>query len=859
MFKQTPLRSIITVFAIGLFFLSLPIDIRAAEENVSRVTMGLSRDKDSKQATAYKEDSLGDAIGLDIARTVMDSKRGKKISSPLAKPSAESAPKDEPKVTSKIESDALHKAAQAGDLAKMKQLISEGVPLDGVANIDGMADVTALHIAALYDQVDAAKLLIDSGADIEVKAYMGFTPLHTAAYEGNTDMVTLLLDNGADKTAETEHSQTAQDIAIDLGSRSLITLLQEDKVDERDYSSDIEPEITTPAPAETTKSTAAAKTSDRLTDLVPAEAIFCVRINNLDSSLEKLDKFLYEVTPVPVSTSMLVKMQLAKRLGSGELTGVNTRGSLVFFGMMLPEELSVADNENPFANVFTATLIPVTNYKKFIAENPQCSAADSDGVSRITVAQTEQSGGTDIGLIATPGNKYALVTGAKNSNLLPDIVSLMSGSSLSEVLDEKQQKQAKSSPVWTYVNVANASEIAPAIFSGGQMGMIMGAMQANAGAQGDAQAKALNRNIEMMKMLAEDTGSLSISINPKPTELMIETYLAATPGTEMANTLSGISTGADNDILSYAEDKAFMTFAANIDKDSSIRLNAKGIELLSAISEEPISDDDIERLKSLASDIVSSMAGPIVSSTVIVADKKPPIAGNYIIKLSDPEKFSESLEKILAMMENGEFDFVSKLMDVETSYEVRRDVEEYHGFSVSSSLMKMHSEDPSPHGQAVNTIYENPVDYQWTIVGDKFLCYYGENAKLELHNLIKMAESGEANELTPELQKTTKMMGDLSEAHFVITYNYVRAIHMAGLMGLKAPVPGAGEISLPQIDVPTENNLNIIGNISDGSVDVKIGLSKDHLKELVSAFTQLQQYMMQQIMSQQQQNVPQQP
>ena len=205
MFRQTSLRSIIIVCVISLFLLSLPIEVQAAKENVSRVTMGLSRDKDNEQVFAYKHDSPGEAFGLDIARTVMDSKRGKKIPSPFAKPSTKPAPEDKSEATSKIEPDALHKAVQSGNLARMEQLISEGAELDLATNVDGMADVTAIHIATIYNQPDAVKLLIDSGANIEAKAYEGFTPLHTAVYEGHADMVTLLLDNGANKTAETEH------------------------------------------------------------------------------------------------------------------------------------------------------------------------------------------------------------------------------------------------------------------------------------------------------------------------------------------------------------------------------------------------------------------------------------------------------------------------------------------------------------------------------------------------------------------------------------------------------------------------------------------------------------------------------
>ena len=58
---------------------------------------------------------------------------------------------------------------------------------------------TPLHWAAFGGHTDTVKLLLDVGADKEVKDKNGETPLHCAAWKGHTDIVKLLLDAGADK------------------------------------------------------------------------------------------------------------------------------------------------------------------------------------------------------------------------------------------------------------------------------------------------------------------------------------------------------------------------------------------------------------------------------------------------------------------------------------------------------------------------------------------------------------------------------------------------------------------------------------------------------------------------------------
>ena len=57
--------------------------------------------------------------------------------------------------------------------------------------------MTALHCAAHRDFTEIAKMLIENGADVNVKNEDGMTALNYADKQGHTEIVKLLRDNEA--------------------------------------------------------------------------------------------------------------------------------------------------------------------------------------------------------------------------------------------------------------------------------------------------------------------------------------------------------------------------------------------------------------------------------------------------------------------------------------------------------------------------------------------------------------------------------------------------------------------------------------------------------------------------------------
>lgn len=121
---------------------------------------------------------------------------------------------------------ALHKAAEAGNLDRVKQMLSEGADV----NAKDEHSLTALHWAARTGNTDIVRLLLDQGADIKVKSdsHDRATALHYAAMNGHTKTVQLLLERGADIDAkEGSWGETARSLAKQWGFKKTERLLSE--------------------------------------------------------------------------------------------------------------------------------------------------------------------------------------------------------------------------------------------------------------------------------------------------------------------------------------------------------------------------------------------------------------------------------------------------------------------------------------------------------------------------------------------------------------------------------------------------------------------------------------------------------
>ena len=112
-------------------------------------------------------------------------------------------------------------AVETGNHRGLEQALASGNPIDET-NANGQ---TALLVAVWKNDVQAARLLLDAGADVNAKDSLRDSPFLVAGAHGRTEILRMILAHGADLTSTNRFWGTALMPAAEKGHPDAVDML----------------------------------------------------------------------------------------------------------------------------------------------------------------------------------------------------------------------------------------------------------------------------------------------------------------------------------------------------------------------------------------------------------------------------------------------------------------------------------------------------------------------------------------------------------------------------------------------------------------------------------------------------------
>ncbi|MCD6175973.1 MAG: TlpA family protein disulfide reductase [Planctomycetes bacterium] len=572
--------------------------------------------------------------------------------------------------------------------------------------------------------------------------------------------------------------------------------------------------------------------NDVLLNMLPADCMFCVRINNLNGSLGKLDQYLAGALPIPISLAMLVNMQLGAVIGDPMLTGIDRGGDFALFA--IPPQ---PDQKEPIVGI----LIPVTDYKAFVESNPNCK----EGEGGVTILSDPNSPMGSFVLTETGNGKYALVVSELAKEKLPALKEAISKNQkqLAQKITAVQAKTAATAPAWAYVNLSglydkyNEDALEMLTMTYEEMAKIGGGME-------DMMGFASKIYAAMFTEFASEADSATIALTPEPAILSIDIALQAKDGTELAQMLVADTNTKVFSLTRYLDNNNAVNGLMKMNRPSMQKFYDKMFDIMEAATDEAASKEQTAKMKALTQKMLAAM-GDEVSFSYSYAGSTPPFKLQEVVEIRDAAAMKA------LMSESEGIDYANTLykdvgIPAELKYE--QGVSTYKGAIIdviSISMGKL--DDPNDVMQKeFEKIYGGDFKYYMAQTSDKFFVTMGPDSEQTLKALIDQPASASAP--SGDIKIAMDALQNTPYDDFVCSINIIKL--MQG-MGEMMQTMGTHENMGPGFDVfsgmegiQSQSCLVMGGTVSDGGTSLRIALPKQHLVEVVTAVMQIQQQAM---------------
>jgi len=518
-------------------------------------------------------------------------------------------------------------------------------------------------------------------------------------------------------------------------------------------------------------------------EVAPENPLMCVRLNNLDSTLSTLDQFLMGVSPMPMSTAMLAKMQLGAILGNPALTGLDATGEFAFVAL-------TTDNEEPDLengeNILLAIYVPTPSYETLLAS---CSAVVEANVNGVSKLKPVMGNAQDEALSMIQIDNYAVIAVNGSAEDLLKLKSLKS-KVLASKLNPQEKKIAANNALFVIANVKQAypviekaekemlAEIENAASTTPELASSMGIFKIYA---------------SLIKTFLAQSDKTVLAIDFEPEMCRLTSNVSSIKGSNLNKALSPKQTkNVVNPLLGYLESGQAITCAATMQKQM---YHALAYDVINSIKEtNPSFNADFAETM-LA--IVDSMGDHYVLNMGANATGTAPFTISSVYGMDNPVAY----EKLMKEYANATNEMLNELMGG-TGIKYNFEVGEKDKNNITSARMKIIANDPnSPEGQMIQTMYSDAFEYRWAQSGKLMAMTMGGDVDKSIRSLVAKTRTKSIKKTPLELSKAFEMIPNIESTDFYGTYNYINLMRSnAGIYDYDDATTNANAIArLPKI------------------------------------------------------------
>ncbi|MFZ9023565.1 MAG: TlpA family protein disulfide reductase [Anaerohalosphaeraceae bacterium] len=577
---------------------------------------------------------------------------------------------------------------------------------------------------------------------------------------------------------------------------------------------------------------------DALLKMLPGDCMFCVRVNNFNGSLGKLDAYMAGASPIPVSLAMLANLQLGSMIGDPMLTGIDQGGDFALFA--IPPQ---ANDAEPVVGL----LVPVTDYKTFVETNSNCK--EGEGGMAALLAPNSPVGG--FALAEAGDGKYAIVVSESEKATLPPLKEAIANSQkpLGQQISAAQAKEAVSAPVWAYINLAKFYEK----YNQNALSMFEMAQQEITKTGGSAEMMEFYFKMlpELFKEFAGEADSATIALTPQPTIMTLDVGLRARDGSDLAKMLVADPKPTGYTLTNYLDNSNAVNALMRMDPSSMQVFYDKLFDIMEAATEDPTAKEQTAKMKGLTQKMFDVMGDEVSVSYSYMAGT-PPFKLQEVIQVKDSAAMkalmTESLEYVNSLY---------KTMGIPAELKYEPAVSTYKDATIDTmSISILASDDPNDTMQKeIEKMYgSDGHKYYLAQTQDKFYLAMGPNSEATLKTLIDKPTAAAAP--SGDIKVALDALKDTPYKDFVCSVNVIKLMkgmgEMMQSMGDQADMGPVADMFSGLKDVQTQSCLVTGGAIADGQAALRLAVPKQHLVEIVGMAMQIQQ----QAMAMQQQTPP---